>query len=78
MGVVCVLASNRGFFTRTSGSRSELTRRWPAALVLVVAVALVRQRWRGQRAVDTFLILPLTAPEVVMGAALLTLFLDLS
>lgn len=50
------------------------------ALVLgtLVAVALVRQRWRGQRAVDTFLILPLTAPEVVMGAALLTLFLDLS
>ncbi|BBX16236.1 ABC transporter permease [Mycolicibacterium duvalii] len=50
-----------------------------AALVLgtLVAIALVRQRWRGRRAVDTFLILPLTAPEVVMGAALLTLFLDL-
>jgi spermidine/putrescine transport system permease protein len=49
------------------------------ALVLgsLVAIALVRQRWRGQRAVDTFLILPLTAPEVVMGAALLVLFLDL-
>ncbi|ANI40435.1 ABC transporter permease [Mycolicibacterium vaccae] len=48
------------------------------ALVLgsLVAIALVRQRWRGQRAVDTFLVLPLTAPEVVMGAALLTLFLD--
>jgi spermidine/putrescine transport system permease protein len=48
------------------------------ALVLgtLVAIALVRQRWRGQKAVDTFLILPLTAPEVVMGAALLTLFLD--
>ena len=50
------------------------------ALVLgtLVAIALVRQRWRGQRAVDTFLVIPLTAPEVVMGAALLTLFLDLS
>ena len=48
------------------------------ALVLgtLVAIALVRQRWRGQKAVDTFLVLPLTAPEVVMGAALLTLFLD--
>lgn len=44
----------------------------------LVAIALVRQRWRGQRPVDTFLILPLTAPEVVMGAALLTLFLDFS
>src|ERR1700752_3027643 len=49
------------------------------ALVLgtLVAIALVRQRFRGMSAVDTFLILPLTAPEVVLGAALLTLFLDL-
>ena len=48
------------------------------ALVLgtLVAIALVRQRFRGQKAVDTFLVLPLTAPEVVMGASLLTLFLD--
>jgi spermidine/putrescine transport system permease protein len=42
----------------------------------LVAIALVRQRWRGQTAVDTFLVIPLTAPEVVIGAALLTLFLD--
>jgi spermidine/putrescine transport system permease protein len=49
------------------------------ALVLgsLVAIALVRQRFRGSNAVDTFLILPLTAPEVVMGASLLVLFLDL-
>ncbi|WP_422747150.1 ABC transporter permease [Mycobacterium sp. WMMD1722] len=50
------------------------------ALVLgtLVAIALVRQRFRGSKAVDTFLVLPLTAPEVVMGASLLTLFLDLN
>jgi spermidine/putrescine transport system permease protein len=42
----------------------------------LVAVALVRQRFRGRGAVDTFLVLPLTAPEVVMGASLLTLFID--
>ncbi|TPG33532.1 ABC transporter permease [Mycolicibacterium hodleri] len=49
------------------------------ALVLgtLIAIALVRQRFRGSKAVDTFLVLPLTAPEVVMGASLLTLFLDL-
>lgn len=49
------------------------------ALVLgtSVAIALVRGRFRGRTAVDTFLVLPLTAPEVVMGASLLTLFLDL-
>jgi len=49
------------------------------ALVLgtLLAIALVRQRFRGGKAVETFLVLPLTAPEVVMGASLLTLFLDL-
>jgi spermidine/putrescine transport system permease protein len=49
------------------------------ALVLgtLLAVALVRQRFRGSQAVEGFLILPLTAPEIVMGASLLTLFLDL-
>lgn len=41
------------------------------------AVALVRRRFRGRGAVDAFLVLPLTAPEVVMGASLLTLFIDL-
>ena len=43
----------------------------------LLAIALVRQRFRGSKAVETFLVLPLTAPEVVMGASLLTLFLDL-
>lgn len=47
------------------------------ALGTLLAIALVRQRFRGSGAVDTFLVLPLTAPEVVMGASLLTLFLDL-
>ena len=49
------------------------------ALVLgtLVAIALVRQRFRGRKTVDTFMILPLTSPEVVMGASLLTLFLSM-
>ncbi|CAN5570925.1 ABC transporter permease [soil metagenome] len=49
------------------------------ALVLgtLLAIALVRQRFRGSKSVETFLVLPLTAPDVVMGASLLTLFLDL-
>jgi spermidine/putrescine transport system permease protein len=42
----------------------------------LVAVALVRQRFAGDKFVETFLVLPLTAPEVVLGASLLTLFLD--
>ena len=49
------------------------------ALVLgtLLAIALVRRRFRGSNTVETFIVLPLTAPEVVMGASLLTLFLDL-
>lgn len=49
------------------------------ALVLgsMLAIALVRRRFRASTAVESFLVLPLTAPEVVMGAALLTLFLNL-
>lgn len=49
------------------------------ALVLgtLVAIALVRQRFRGRTTVDTFMVLPLTSPEVVMGASLLTLFLSM-
>ncbi|MEZ5383583.1 MAG: ABC transporter permease [Microthrixaceae bacterium] len=47
------------------------------ALGSFVAIALVRQRFVGRDTLDTFLVLPLTAAEVVMGASLLTLFLDL-
>jgi spermidine/putrescine transport system permease protein len=42
-----------------------------------VAIALVRQRFRGNEGVNLFLVIPLTAPEVVLGSSLLTLFLDL-
>jgi spermidine/putrescine transport system permease protein len=43
----------------------------------LIAVAIVRYRFRGGTAVDLLLILPLTTPEVVLGASLLSLFLDL-
>ncbi|HKE72170.1 MAG TPA: ABC transporter permease [Acidimicrobiales bacterium] len=48
------------------------------ALVLgtLAALALVRHRFRGDGGVDAFLVLSLTAPEVVMGASLLTMFID--
>jgi spermidine/putrescine transport system permease protein len=44
----------------------------------LVAIALVRHRFRGQGGIDLYLVVPLTMPEVVLGASLLTLFLDLS
>jgi spermidine/putrescine transport system permease protein len=41
-----------------------------------VAVALVRYRFKGGSGVNFLLVLPLTAPEIVLGASLLTLFLE--
>ena len=50
-----------------------------AATVLggLVALALVRYRFRGGAVINLLLVLPLTTPEIVMGASLLSLFLDL-
>jgi spermidine/putrescine transport system permease protein len=45
------------------------------ALGTFMAMALVRYRFRGRAAVDVFIFLPLSTPEVVLGAALLGLFL---
>jgi spermidine/putrescine transport system permease protein len=49
------------------------------ALVLgtFMALALVRHGFRGRGGVDLFVFLPLATPEVVLGAALLGLFLTL-
>jgi len=43
-----------------------------------MALALVRHRFRGRGAVDMFTFLPLASPEVVLGAALLALFLTMN
>lgn len=45
------------------------------ALGTLMAVALVRHGFRGRASVDFFVFLPLSTPEVVLGAALLGLFL---
>jgi spermidine/putrescine transport system permease protein len=42
-----------------------------------MALALVRHRFRGRRTLDLFVFLPLATPEVVLGAALLGLFLTM-
>ncbi len=41
----------------------------------LLAIALVRQRFRGRSAADFFVFLPMATPEVVLGASLLALFL---
>jgi len=40
-----------------------------------MAIGLVRYRFKGGGLVNFLLVLPLTAPEIVLGASLLTLFL---
>ncbi|MDQ3293097.1 MAG: ABC transporter permease [Actinomycetota bacterium] len=50
-----------------------------AATVLggLVALALARYRFRGGALIEILLVLPLTTPEIVLGASLLSLFIDL-
>jgi spermidine/putrescine transport system permease protein len=47
------------------------------ALGTLIALALVRYAFRGRGATNVFIFLPMTTPEVVLGASLLTLFLNL-
>ena len=42
----------------------------------LIAIALGRYGFRGRGGVGLFLVLPLTAPEVVLGSSLATLFID--
>src|SRR5215213_250000 len=46
------------------------------ALGTFMAMSLVRYRFRGRSTVDFYVFLPLATPEVVLGAALLALFLQ--
>lgn len=43
-----------------------------------IAIALVRYGFRGRATMDNFIFLPLATPEVVLGAALLALFLTMN
>jgi spermidine/putrescine transport system permease protein len=48
------------------------------ALGTAMAMALVRYRFRGRGPLDFFVFLPLATPEVVLGAALLGLFITMN
>jgi spermidine/putrescine transport system permease protein len=47
-----------------------------AILGTMIALSLSRYRFKGSGAVNLFLVLPLTSPEVVLGSSLATLFLS--
>jgi spermidine/putrescine transport system permease protein len=46
------------------------------ALGTFIALALVRYRFRGNGATNLLIFLPMATPEIVLGASLLTLFLN--
>ena len=46
------------------------------ALGTVLALAIVRHRFRGRGFVNVLVFLPMSTPEIVLGASLLTLFLN--
>jgi spermidine/putrescine transport system permease protein len=48
------------------------------ALGTLIALALVRYRFRGRAPTNLLVFLPLSTPEIVLGASLLTLFLNSS
>jgi spermidine/putrescine transport system permease protein len=47
------------------------------ALGTLIALALVRYRFRGRGATNLLVFLPMSSPEIVLGASLLTLFLTM-
>jgi spermidine/putrescine transport system permease protein len=47
------------------------------ALGTLIALALVRYGFRGRGATNLFIFLPMSTPEIVLGASLLALFLNL-
>jgi spermidine/putrescine transport system permease protein len=48
------------------------------AVGTLIALALVRYRFRGRGATNLLIFLPMSAPEIVLGASLLTLFLNMN
>jgi spermidine/putrescine transport system permease protein len=48
------------------------------ALGMLIALALVRYGFRGRGATNLLVFLPMSTPEIVLGASLLTLFLTLN
>jgi spermidine/putrescine transport system permease protein len=48
------------------------------ALGTLIAMAIVRHDFRGRGATNVLVFLPMSTPEIVLGASLLTLFLNMS
>jgi spermidine/putrescine transport system permease protein len=64
-----------GFTLRHWAEPFKLAGLSEAVLNSLIALALVRYRFRGRATTNLLLFLPMASPEVVMGSALLTLFI---
>jgi spermidine/putrescine transport system permease protein len=62
---------------RTSLEIAALASLAATVLGTLIALALVRYRFRGRGSTNLLIFLPMSTPEVVMGASLLALFLNL-
>jgi spermidine/putrescine transport system permease protein len=60
---------------RTSLELAALSTLISTAIGTLVALALVRYRFFGRRATNLLIVLPLATPEIVIGAALLSMFI---
>ena len=76
-----------GTGTVSRGSAARSSCRWRSrcsrassrpSLGTLIALALVRYGFRGRGATNILIFLPLSTPEIVLGASLLTLFLNLN
>ena len=63
---------------RNSLEIAALSTNVATALGTITALALVRYEFRGRAPVNFFIFIPLATPEVVLGAALLSLFINFS
>jgi spermidine/putrescine transport system permease protein len=61
---------------RLSLEIAALSAFFATAIGTAMAMALVRYGFRGRGIINTLIFLPMTTPEIVMGASLLTLFLN--
>ena len=61
---------------RTSIEIAVLSTIGATILGTITAIALVRYQFRGRSSTNFFIFIPLATPEVVLGAALLSLFLN--
>ena len=59
----------------TSLELAALTTVIATVIGTLMALALVRHRFRGRRAMNLLIVLPLATPEIVLGASLLSLFI---